>query len=203
MGKRTSSAINENYRHACDCKQYELSKCKGSLSSCYTPSELAEVMRFYVLEAPIAKSDDESSTQRTLSSLGWRGQELGALEGELLKASGISSFIFLGSSTIEKTLVAMNLKGRICIEHPRALLQKPVTLSLREDGSIQKLSNNESRMQNLFRHLRNGIAHGQTYVFPTAKTILIEDRKGNSPTARILVKKETLLKWIDIVEKRG
>lgn len=94
-----------------------------------------------------------------------------------------------------------HLDKEICAEHPRAVLHKDVKLTLREDNSIERRSGDENRMQCLFRHLRNGIAHGQTYLFPTG-LVLIEDRDGKRITARILIRKETLLAWIYIVEKK-
>ena len=95
----------------------------------------------------------------------------------------------------------MALDKEIRAEHPRAVLHKDVKLTLREDNSIERRSGDENRMQCLFRHLRNGIAHGQTYLFPTG-LVLIEDRDGKRITARILIRKETLLAWIYIVEKK-
>lgn len=168
------SHVNENYQHACDSTKFKLEGYRAPLSDCFTPDELSGLFRFYVLQAPIAKDKTALSTQRTLTSLGWNGPSIKILERKLLKASGITSFIFIGSQTIDGTLENMALDKEICAKHPRAVLHKDVKLTLREDNSIERRSGDENRMQCLFRHLRNGIAHGQTYLFPTG-LVLIED----------------------------
>mgnify|MGYP001364947029 FL=1 len=116
------SHVNENYQHACNSTKFKLEGYRAPLSDCFTPDELSELFRFYVLQAPIAKDKTALSTQRTLTSLGWNGPSIKTLERKLLKASGLTSFIFIGSQTIDGTLENMALDKEICAEHPRAVL---------------------------------------------------------------------------------
>ena len=57
----------------------------------------------------------------------------------------------------------------------------------------------ESELKALLRHLRNGFAHGRTYIKKTKNQtfIMIEDydNKKNKITARIVVTKAILLRW--------
>lgn len=110
--------------------KFKLEGYRAPLSDCFTPDELSGLFRFYVLQAPIAKDKTALSTQRTLTSLGWNGPSIKILERKLLKASGITSFIFIGSQTIDGTLENMALDKEICVEHPRAVLHKDVKLTL-------------------------------------------------------------------------
>ena len=78
------SHVNENYQHVCDSTKFKLEGYRAPLSDCFTPDELSELFRFYVLQAPIAKDKTALSTQRTLTSLGWNGPSIKILERKLL-----------------------------------------------------------------------------------------------------------------------
>lgn len=111
---------------------------------------------------------------------------------------------------IDGTLESMDLdskdKNCICISHPRTVLQWKTTLSIQEDGEVN-VSTSETRMECLFRHFRNSLAHNRTYVFTDIEkgdTILLEDADEASKkiSARILIKTRTLLDWIDVVQSK-
>lgn len=195
-----------NFTHSCSEPQLCITEYRAPLSDLYSPDELSEIVRFYVLQAPIAKTSNgttkKESNLRNLSALGWSGNgKLNSLERKLLNNSSISSFNMVAYSSLTKLLKDINLSDEICPVHPRALVQRPAKLTLNEDGTISRNYSDSNRMQCLFRHLRNGIAHSQTYLFPNAGTLLIEDHDANhNITARLLLKKQTLLDWIQIVE---
>lgn len=201
---------NPNYIH--ECTETLVSRDSGStsISTCYSSEEIAELFRFYVLEAPVLKPDQTSKSPnlRSLKNLGWKdGSALNRLERKLLQASGMNSFIILGSTSISSTLEEMKLTDRICIAHPRCVLQRPTTLKLQEDGQITQNNRGTdvNRMQCLFRHLRNGFAHGCIRVFDK-QAVLIEDyntQGASTQTAAILLKAQTLLDWIEIIETQG
>lgn len=204
-----ANSSNPNYTHACGGRLVPHDSESASLSSCYSPEEISELFRFYVLEAPIkAGQGGKSAGLRYLKDLGWKDKSLNQLEGKLLQASEMSSFIILGSTSITATLKAMRFTDQICIEHPRCVLQRPTNLTLQEDGRVNQnnCTLDKNRMQGLFRHLRNGFAHGCIRIFGNS-AVLIEDfneTKGQSvQTAAILVKAQTLLDWIEIVETQG
>lgn len=188
--------INENYRHECTEPTYELDRCRCALSEIYTPEEFTQLVGFYMLTLPEKNSGGNAYA---LSDYGWAGHGIGDLEGRLLKSAGMSQFVFLGSRKIDGTLEAMKLGGTVCAQHPRAVLMRKATLTMDEDGSTKAEYKGDNRMQCLMRHIRNGIAHGLSFAFPTG-TVLLEDMEKKSVTARILLKRETLLDWIPIVK---
>lgn len=201
MGK--SSKVNENYIHKCGLVQVEIKNNVTSISNMgFTADQVIEIMNFYLLFAPILKPDNKDKSLFGLKSLldyGWAGQQLSKLEGLLLRFSGINNFYLIKADTIDATLDEMNLGDKICIEHPRAVLKQNVKIKLLEDGSVN-IDSQETRMQCLFRHIRNSIAHNHTYLFGNGN-ILIEDCDENKKvSARILMPKNALLKWIDIIE---
>lgn len=206
-----ANSPNPNYVHACTEPLAAKDSGARALASCYSADEIAELFRFYVLEAPALNpgKTTKNSRVRSLKDLGWKDSKtLNQLERKLLQASGISSFIILESTSISLTLKEMKLTDQICIAHPRCVLQRPTTLALQEDGQIERNNRktDSSRMQCLFRHLRNGFAHGCIRVYDN-RTILIEDFNKNTgqdtQTAAIFVRAQTLLDWIEIVETQG
>ena len=207
MGKG-SPKVNNNYIHSCDSTKFDIKKHKALITSCYEPNELKEIFRFYVLEAPILNQNktSEAAGPRSLKELGWSGtQQLNKLEHLLLASSGLGTFAIMKSKSITETLKTMNLDDTICIEHPRCVICKPPKdLYYNEDGSLFENQKNENRMQCLFRHIRNGIAHSLTYAFEN-EMILLEDRSDDRDciTAKILIHQKTLLDWIQIVETQG
>lgn len=191
--------INENYRHECTEPTYELARYRKRLSEVYTPEEFTQIVGFYMFKLPQKNSKGNAYA---LSDYGWTGHGISDLEGKLLKSAGMSQFVFLGSKSIRGTLEAMKLGEIACAEHPRAVLMRKASLSMTEDGTIKVEYVGENRMQCLLRHIRNSIAHGLTYSFPTG-AILLEDRDGREISARVLLKMETLIDWISIIEKEN
>lgn len=56
----------------------------------------------------------------------------------------------------------------------------------------------------IFRHIRNGIAHGRFYCYKCkdSKMIFIEDVNKDNVTARITIPISLLLNWIDIIKSK-
>lgn len=200
---KTSS--NENYQHSCEGKRGALADSRATLDKIFSPEELSQVVRFYLLEPLTARDGKQKNTgQRHLSLFKWSGNSLPTLERELLKSSGIPSFIMLGSSSIAQTLKNMDLDGEtICTEHPRAVMQRPAKLTMKEDGAIDRRYSDSNRMVCLLRHIRNSIAHGLTYKFENGMILLQDQSSESTITARILLSKQSLLDWIDIVERNN
>lgn len=193
---------NENYSHTCTANPVNRTDGLGDLSLVYTADEQATLYRFYIHEALTGKAEKSSSTTRSLADLGWAGtKKLNELERELLKAAGMHSFVMLGSNSIKETLKAMAFGDALCAEHPRCLLRRRTDLYLQETGVVRH-DYTQNRMECLFTHLRNGFAHGLVHVFDNGN-VLIEDYKDSKQTAAILVKAQTLLDWIEIVETQG
>ena len=201
----TKKAFNENYRHSCDEIQISFADRAKTISAMYSAEETSRLMGFYLCIGPNESKNAPTTTIRSLADYGWRGTaQLAQLERKLLASSGIGSFCMLNSAKIDMTLEAMNLTDKICPNHPRAVIQRTITnLQYREDGSLQIKYQDANRMQCLLRHIRNSFAHGLTYQL-TEGSLLLEDRNtkhDQNITARILVKKQTLIDWMDIIEK--
>lgn len=194
------NAINENYVHACNCSRRSFDGAFSSISDLgYSFDEFKSIYDFYVVNAPI-KKDSKSKSKvpaKWLGDYGWKGSSLHRLEQKLLKSSGIPSLVILKSDSIDGTLESMGLEGEICIQHPRAVMKTEAKVSVKEDGTVS-VSVQETRMVCLFRHIRNSLAHGFTYVL-APDALLLEDRNDEVITARILIRPQTLSDWIDVV----
>lgn len=198
-------AYNENFRHCCNEIKLDFSTNAKTIGDMYNADESSRLLVFYLSVGPISNKDASTSTIRSLADYGWQGSsQLSSLERRLLASSGISSFCMLSSEKIDATLESMDLTGKICPIHPRAVIQRTIKkIHLKEDGQIKIDYVDQNRMQCLFRHIRNSFAHGLTYEL-SDDVLLLEDQAGHqdkSITARILVKKQTLIDWIDIIKK--
>ncbi|MBQ7265705.1 MAG: hypothetical protein IJS61_06360 [Firmicutes bacterium] len=195
---------NENYIHSCDSDKVRIEDNICSiLNMGYSHEQAMNILNFYVFNAPILHSNKNDSPfgLKTLKSYGWIGNELSKLEGRLLKTAGIGNFIFIKCNTIENTLENMDLHQKICIEHPRAVLKQNFKPKIEENGIVQLLPC-ETRMECLFRHIRNSIAHNHTYLFEN-NNILLEDRDENETiSALILIPKQALIDWINVVDNK-
>ena len=125
-----------------------------------------------------------------------------ALEKSLADAAGLTEFHLIRSSDIKDTLNAMNLTGaRICIEHPRAVMKWNAIAKVNEDEKLE-FANSESRVTCILRHVRNSLAHNNTYFFQNGM-IMLEDKENTKITARILMRQSALLNWIEIIDRNN
>lgn len=156
---------------------------------------------FYVSRSFAAATGNPIS----LEACGWHDTQsktdgYPALESALASTAGLSSFCIIRNKTIKDTLRQMDLSNeRICVSHPRAVLTQNFTFESDENETV-KIKSGESRINAIFRHIRNSFAHGNTYFFPTGNCLLI-DKDGSKTTAAILVPKQALWDWIAIVDK--
>ncbi len=195
--------INENYIHNCGSELFNESDYVCCLSDMgFSEEEVINIYKFYVEQALTLRNNENAIFNlRRLSDYGSHGgSDMSRLEGQLLRTANLSNFILIKAETINNTLEVMNLKDRICIEHPRAVMKQNYKVSINEDGSVN-LSQSETRMECLFRHIRNSLAHGQTYYFRN-DMLMLEDSDGKNITARIVISKQALLDWITIITAR-
>ena len=159
-----------------------------------------KIINFYIFNAPILKNGTSNGFNKSLKDYGWGTTQNNAnkLERSLLKASKLGNFIFLKSSTIENTIDSMDLNSSICISHERAVLKLNGKVTAEEDGSFV-FTESETRMESLFRHIRNSFAHNRTYIFDNDFILLEDCDDSNKITAKILIEIKTLLKWIDVI----
>lgn len=202
--KETNNNSISNNSHVCNEKKEKLDNHKESIiQSTLTTDEINAVFDFYVLHAPILKSGSDKTDDfgiKSLGEYGWYGNcRLSELERNLLKSGDVHRFVMIRADSINETLENMGLKDDICIKHPRAVMQQNFKVTVKENGEV-KLEERETRMQCLFRHIRNSIAHNRTYLFENGEMILLEDADTDKKvTARILIKVKTLIDWIEII----
>lgn len=196
---------NENYVHACGETLVDAQNYINSISCAkYSNEEFKEIIEFYLFNAPVLKSDkSDKFGLKKLKDYGWAGNAaMSQLERELLKTAQMPSFCFIRSSTINATLNQMRLgEGKWCISHPRAVLKQENTCNVQESGKVE-ITNKETRMECLFRHIRNSLAHNHVYVFDNGNIVLEDaDAQNGNITARILLNKTALYEWIKVVQK--
>lgn len=207
MARTNKQADVSNNTHECCEEKIVLNRqddiaLKNILSS---PDEINMIWDFYVSHAPILNDQKEKGNgfgYRYLGDIGWGGSvKLSELEKELIKSAGLGHFVMIKADEITETLKSMNLNDKICWKHPRAVLKQSYTIKVRENGKID-ITNSESRMVCLFRHIRNSLAHNRIYLSQDRTMILLEDAEdGGRLSARILIPVHSLVEWIKIVDR--
>lgn len=196
--------VNENYIHDCGSTKVAIKDFITSVVDMgFSKEQVLEILDFYLFHAAVLKSNKKDSGfgLKSMKDYGWAGNsEINKLEGRLLKASGISVFCFIKADSIAQTLEMMDLGEKICIQHPRAVIKQDCSSSIQEDGSIT-ISQHETRMECLFRHIRNSLAHNHTYLFDNGNIMIEDCNDTGNVTARILMPKQALLDWMNVIKK--
>lgn len=183
----------------------------------YSDHQIAAIMDFYVSHA-ICKT---CSNKREVAEYGWRGNQsktdgYPALLDALLENAHIynfeheTNFAIIYGEKMEKTLFEMGftneekkLREEICVMHPRIALIGEHSISYDENDSEHvKIINRETEVLCLLRHIRNAFAHSFTFEYGDKLLLVDKNERGGSITACILIRKQTLLDWINIVDKR-
>lgn len=192
------------FEHQCSGKKALKTANKKALrDSPFSYDQIDMLWDFYVTHTISGGSD----LGRSISDYGWKQEDkkkdgFPALEKELIAEAGLKNNIcFIRSTTCKDTLSAMNLSNdEICIEHPRAVLLQKYSTTVDENEKISFSGGGENHVKCLFRHIRNTFAHGNTYFFKNG-FILLEDKDKSKTTASILIKQQTMLDWIKVVDK--
>lgn len=192
--------------HKCSETKVSKSANKKSLNdSPFSYAQIDMIWDFYVTHA----ISGGTGMERTISDYGWEKSDnkkngFPALEKVLIETAELENNIcFIRSKTCKDTLNAMDLgNDLICVSHPRAVMLRNYTLTVDENEKIQFAGGSiaENTTNCLFRHIRNAFAHGNTYFFDNG-FLLLEDKDKNIPTASILIKQQTLLDWIKVIDK--
>lgn len=173
-----------------------------SIYMCGLPKEQeAIIWDFYVTHAIAASaSQGRKASDYELSSLPW---------DEMKRVAGIdsSNVKILLANSINKTLTKFDLevaKGKaehkrfmaIEVDIPKIVCSTPYSIA-DEEPPKGKVGEAES----VLTHIRNSLAHGLTYFFDNGN-VLFEDRDPRGTiTARIILKIQTLLDWIALIDK--
>lgn len=100
----SNTKTNEKYRHACDCLLEKLENSVFGLSNVgYNDNEIKRIIEFYLLNAPIAKSEKQKKFGcKDLKEYGWFGNSgMSKLERLLLRKAELQMFCFIKSDKSE------------------------------------------------------------------------------------------------------
>jgi hypothetical protein len=205
MAEQKTKGSGARYSFNCNHEKKNLEQYEPVFSLFEDKAKIALIWDFYVTHAPNiqkGKADEGQSNLRDFDYYGWRGNKLLELENELCRVGGFSMMPMIKSNSIKKTLAACDLDTIGCTYCPRMVLQQKHKAQSDEE-EIVSLKSSETRMQCLFRHIRNALAHGGTHSYPNGTILLVDkDAKGAS-TAKIMLRKDTLIDWIWVIDKDG
>lgn len=174
---------------------------KSIYDSRFTYEQIAMLLDFYVTRSIAG----QSGLSITLEDYGWKKLKNGhfdfvEIENKILESAKVKKLYCIRSNTIKDTLKSIQLSNEIIyVDNPKIVLQQSYSLSIDENENV-KIDSTENRINCLFRHIRNSFAHANTYFFDD-DYMLLEDKEKNKITARILIKQQTLLDWIKIIDK--
>lgn len=176
--------------------EYEQYRCPVTGMKCYTLFEALALVDFY-LECALVEGCELG---KRLSDYGWSGKNLGKLEREIKKVFGVPNDQFLVAKTIKfpETLARFGFRKNepICADCPRVALT--IEFNVIEGAIRQKAG--KTRVGCLLRHVRNSIAHGNTFLFPNDNLLLLDFDKNKNVTGFILVPAASLLEVKRIIE---
>lgn len=173
-----------------------------SIYECNLPKEQETIIwDFYVTHA-IGRSASQGRkvSDYDLSALPW---------DEMKKAAGLetSNVKILLANSITKTLAEYDLKttegdGKntrflaIEIDTPKIVCSTPYSIA---DEEVPKGKVGEA--ESVLTHIRNSFAHGRTYFFDNGNILLEDKDQRGTITARIILRVQTLLDWVSLVDK--
>ena len=170
---------------------------KRKVPSTYADDGLKRIVLFYVINTPCT---DLSSSSIPLTDYGWSKDvwKNDSLKNELLKVAnlkrGDSFFVVKKTEEIKETCEKAKLKKKFhqSRERERILIYK----------------NKPNEFLSVFSHIRNSLAHGRLAMYPGDNDDIVfafeDGLKRNGAfyiRSRMILKKSTLLKWIDIIER--
>lgn len=189
-----------------DTKGYEIASLnpgwiKRKVPDAYADDGLKRIVLFYVINTPCS---DLSSSSIPMTEYGW-GKDVwknDKLKNQLLKVAKLER---------KKTFVAVKRTD----EMKAACKSIKMPKGFQKDRSQEKIvfykPSRYSEFLAVFYHIRNSLAHGRLAMYPIdgEKDIMfvLEDGiKKNGAfqvRSRMILKKSTLLSWIDLIEKKN
>lgn len=190
------------FSHLCNGKKVDIQNYKKTLrKSLFSYDQVEVIWDFYVSHSLAETGGQTISLEEYGWNLNARKKVFADIEKELMIIAGIDKLCCIRSNTIKDTLMACDLSNdKICIEHPRIVIQQKYSITVDENEIMKFSSSRENRLKCLFRHIRNSFAHANTYFFDNGY-MLLEDKDNNKTTGMILIRQQTLLDWIGIIDK--
>ncbi|MGI6670075.1 MAG: hypothetical protein ACOX58_00575 [Christensenellales bacterium] len=196
-------SVISGFTHSCDTERLQITNSIRSINDYFDDRKiLADIWEFYVTKTPSMLS----SQSIEFEYFGWRNtvsktDGYGALEKLLYSyISADFKLLYVRAKSISDSLKEVGLSGNIlCVDHPRGVLMQNFSYSHKENETV-KVESSESKVNCLFRHIRNSLAHGNTYLFDNGN-ILLEDKDKSKITARIIIPIVALHKWMIVVKE--
>lgn len=180
----------------------EIQNYKNSIHEIGLPREQEAILWDFYVTKSIAESASQKRTVTDygLKALPWK---------EMLQVAGLDSnnVKILLANSINKTLERYDLsitegKGDnksnkpIEIGVPKIVCLTPYSIA---DEELPKGRVGEA--ESVLTHIRNSFAHGLTYFLPNNMVLLEDKDQRGTITARIILRLQTLLDWVALIDK--
>ncbi|MGN0562398.1 MAG: hypothetical protein ACI4K6_06285 [Candidatus Fimenecus sp.] len=160
----------------------------------FNDADLFRIVKFFVFHSPCPNL---SARGKSLHEYGWNNPWKNPywLNKQLCQVSSSQKLVF--SSKTVKDIDSVLAEADLLHNFPHNFERERICI----------YDNKSNQFMSIFYHIRNALAHGRLnmkdihgsciFVFEDVK------KRGNElfVTARMIIKKETLLKWIDIIEQ--
>ncbi len=172
----------KQHENTSDCNRASLDSCNQNI-----PEEL---LQFYLIGCPYAKSDESASSAAqdlNLADYGWEKNALAKLmrwiQNKFISDDGEIRLGYFASDAVNETIKALGLiDSSPCLSHPRGALQIRNRVTISENGKCTvKLG--ETYATCFFRHIRNSIAHGSFYINDMGHILLIDSSSKPNTSA--------------------
>ena len=150
------------------------------------------IIIFFVFHIPV---EGVSARGKSLKEYGWgkksKTNDFKELKRRLIEFGEMNEKYFVCEDNFEKLKSALT-KNQL-IDFPKDIENQKVVF--KKDKS--------SMIDSLIFHIRNAFAHGRVALYKNGQYIVMEDINPKSKviSARMILKKETLMKWIYIIRK--
>lgn len=186
MGKHVNTNLRETKLVRINEKQYIFDIDKE-----LKRHNFQKILSFYLFKIPVK---DVSSLSIEFSDYGWNKYNYRKLL-TLMKESLIATLPKSKSKLAKDNILFYPLKSSDDVEI--------VLNSVKEENSsayiIFKLTST-SKLESIFRHIRNSFAHGNFYI-DSKRNYHLEDYYHDKYTSKILLNEKTLLAWIDVITR--
>lgn len=172
----------KRHKDTSDCIRVSLDICSQAL-----PEEL---IQFYLIGCPYAKSDASASSAvqgLNLSDRGWEKRALSKLlrwiQSRFVSDDGYVQLGFFASDAVNETIEMLGLTdSKPCLSHPRGALQINNKVTVSESGKCT-VKLRETYATCFFRHIRNSIAHGGFYINDKGHILLFDSSSRPNTSA--------------------
>lgn len=182
-------------------EKVEVQNYKSSINECHlSTDEIALIWEFYVTKS-IAKSAEQ---KRSAADYGWKQLPY----KKMMESAGIEekNVKVLCANSINTTLLNMDLQivegtgdkkknKPIDIDLCRIVCLTPYTISDEEQPKPKF-----GEIESILTHIRNSFAHGLTYFFDNGNVLFEDKEKSGTISARMILKQQTLIDWIRIID---